>query len=107
MENTDKMANCDDFERVVSMIAGKWKLWILRLLIFGGNKRFNELQREITGITQTVLTSQLKALEFDGLVSRTVYPEVPPRVVYQPTPKALALEPFFQEMYQWANNHPD
>ena len=105
MSNQHEMTNCDDFERVVSMIAGKWKLWILRILIFDGKKRFNELQRNVSGITQTMLTSQLRALEADNLVSRKVYAEIPPKVEYSPTPKALALAPFFTEMYKWAKDH--
>lgn len=102
MPTRKEMASCDGFEKVISMIGGKWKLWILRILIFGGTRRFNELRREITGITQTMLTSQLRALEKDELVTRKVYAEVPPRVEYSATPKAEALTNFFSEMHKWA-----
>jgi len=105
MSNREEMAACDGFDKVVTMIGGKWKLWILRVLIFGGTKRFNELRREITGITQTMLTSQLRALEADKLVSRKVFAEVPPRVEYSATQKAIALEHFFGEMHKWAIQH--
>lgn len=105
MTKTEKMAACGGFEEVVSMIGGKWKLWILRLLIFGGTKRFNELRRDINGITQTMLTNQLRALEADGLVARKVYAEVPPRVEYSATPKALDLEEFFTAMYDWSDRN--
>lgn len=98
----ENMASCQGFDKVIGMIGGKWKLWILRILIFGGTKRFNELRREITGITQTMLTSQLRALEEDELVTRKVYAEVPPRVEYSATKKAAALEKFFGEMHKWA-----
>ena len=105
MTKTEEMANCDGFEDVVGMIGGKWKLWILRLLIYGGTKRFNVLRRDIDGITQTMLTNQLRALEADGLVSRKAYAEVPPRVEYSATPKAMDLDGFFKAMYEWANRN--
>lgn len=105
MATRKEMAQCDGFEKTMSMIAGKWKLWILRILIFGGTKRFNQLKREVTGITQTMLTGQLRALEEDGLVTREIFAEVPPRVEYSATAKAMALEKFFNEMHKWAINH--
>ena len=86
---------------VVAMIGGKWKLLILRQLIYGGTTRFNELQRRVTGITQTMLTKQLRALEADGLVGRRVYAEVPPRVEYSASARARDLEGFFQAMHNW------
>ena len=86
---------------VFNMIGGKWKLSILQILIFRGTKRFGELRREIDGVTQTMLTSQLRALEKDGLVARKAYPEVPPRVEYSATPDALALQPMFRAMHSW------
>ncbi len=107
MPTQKEMASCDGFDKVISMIGGKWKLWILRILIFGGTKRFNELRREITGITQTMLTSQLRALEKDGLVTREIFAEVPPRVEYSATPKAEALSKFFNEMHKWAVSNVD
>ncbi|MEP2473305.1 MAG: helix-turn-helix domain-containing protein [Paracoccaceae bacterium] len=86
---------------VFNMIGGKWKLTILQILIFRGTKRFGELRREIDGVTQTMLTNQLRALEGDGLVERKAYPEVPPRVEYSATPDAMALQPMFREMHAW------
>ena len=92
-------------EDVVRMIGGKWKLLILRHLIFGGTTRFNELHRRIDGITQTMLTKQLRQLEADDLVSREVFAEVPPRVEYSATAKAKALDRFFDAMHQWGTIH--
>jgi DNA-binding HxlR family transcriptional regulator len=101
MDERQQLANCTGIEEVVRMIGGKWKIMILRKLIFGGTKRFNELRREVDGITQTMLTSQLRALEEDGLVKREIFAEVPPRVEYSATLKAMDLEAFFRAMYAW------
>ncbi len=105
MATREFLANCAGFEDVVRMIGGKWKLMILRKLIFGRVKRFNELRREISGITQTMLTKQLRALEADGLVARKVYAEVPPRVEYRATPKTMDLEKFFRAMHAWGTRN--
>ena len=86
---------------IAQLIGGKWKLIILQILIFQGTKRFNELRKMIDGVTQTMLTSQLRALERDGLVRRKVYAEVPPRVEYSATKRALDLEEMFQAMHAW------
>lgn len=86
---------------IAKLIGGKWKLIILQILIFQGMKRFNELRRLCDGITQTMLTNQLRALEKDGLVKRKVYAEVPPRVEYTATQKALDLTDMFQCMHNW------
>ena len=86
---------------IAKLIGGKWKLIILQILIFKGMKRFNELRRMMHGVTQTTLTKQLRAMENDGLITRTVYPEVPPRVEYSATPRALELQEMFHAMHDW------
>ncbi len=86
---------------IAKLIGGKWKLIVLQILIFRGTKRFSELRRMIDGITQTMLTSQLRSLEKDGLVSRKVYAEVPPRVEYTATKRAIALTKMFHAMHEW------
>ncbi len=86
---------------IAKLIGGKWRLIILQILIFRGMKRFNEIRRLIPGITQTMLTNQLRALERDGLVTRKIYPEVPPRVEYTATQRALDLKKMFLEMHAW------
>lgn len=87
--------------KVIGMIGGKWKLLILQILIFQGTKRFGELRKAIDGITQTMLTNQLRALEADGLVIRKVYAEVPPKVEYSASADGMALEPVFTSMHDW------
>lgn len=89
------------FRRAVGMISGRWKLEILWLLN-QGTHRFGELKRALPGITQHMLTAQLRALEKDGLISRTIYAEVPPRVEYEITPAARRLRPIFVEIVKWA-----
>ena len=86
---------------IIGMIGGKWKLLILQILIFQGTKRFGELRRLVDGITQTMLTNQLRALEADGLVTRKIFAEVPPRVEYTASKDGLALEPVFTSMHNW------
>ena len=86
---------------IAQLIGGKWKLIILQILIFQGMQRFNELRRKIDGITQTMLTNQLRALENDGLVKRKIYAEVLPRVEYTATHRALSLEETFLAMHNW------
>jgi len=93
-----------EFRRAVGMIAGRWKLEILWLLS-QGTHRFGELKRGLPGITQHMLTAQLRALEKDGLIKRTIFAEVPPRVEYEITPNARRLRPIFVEIVKWAEEH--
>jgi len=94
----------DEMRRAFSMLSGKWKLeimWLLNQRIY----RFGELRKAIPGITQHMLTSQLRELELDGLISRTVYAEVPPRVEYAMTDKARGLGPTMHALTVWWNEH--
>jgi DNA-binding HxlR family transcriptional regulator len=89
-----------ELRRALATISGKWKLEILWLL----NQRvhrFGELRRAIPGITQHMLTSQLRELEDDGLVRRTVFAEIPPRVDYAMTDRAAALRPVIDAVFFW------
>lgn len=87
-------------ETTLSFIGEKWKVLILRDL-FTGTKRFNELKKSLTGITQKMLTQQLRELESDGIVKRTVYPVVPPKVEYSLTELGLSLRPVIDSMKNW------
>ena len=92
------------FHRALRVLAGKWKSEIIWQLV-QRKQRFGELRQSIPGVTQHMLTTQLRDLEADGLVKRTVYPEVPPRVEYEITPSAKALRPVFDELYRWSQEH--
>lgn len=89
-------------ETTLSMIGGKWSLFILRDLM-DGSMRFGELQRSIGSISQKVLTSHLRFLEKNGIVNRKVYPEVPPRVEYSLTELGLSLKPILDSMWDWGS----
>ncbi|GGX97258.1 hypothetical protein GCM10007386_30190 [Pseudoduganella dura] len=90
----------EEMRRAFSLLSGKWKLeimWLLNQRLY----RFGELRKEIPGITQHMLTAQLRELEADGLVLRTVFAEVPPRVEYEITQKARGLGPTMEALTAW------
>lgn len=90
----------EEMRRAFALLSGKWKLeimWLLNQRIY----RFGELRKAIPGITQHMLTTQLRELESDGLISRTIYPEVPPRVEYEITEKARGLGPTMEALTKW------
>lgn len=88
----------------LSLIEGKWKTLILRDLL-EGTKRFGELQRSVEGISQKVLTTQLRALEASGIVERIAYAEIPPRVEYQLTNHGKSLHSIIDAMRIWGENY--
>lgn len=87
-------------EATLRLIGGKWKGSILFLLL-GETIRFNEFRRKLPSVTQRVLTNQLRELEDAGLIIRTVYPEVPPRVEYRLSPLGRSLEPVILGLKAW------
>lgn len=95
--------NCP-VEAALDVIGGKWKSIILFRLM-EGTRRFNELRRLLPSVTQRTLTNQLRELERDGLVHRTVFAEIPPRVEYRLTPLGESLEPVLRELRSWAEQH--
>ena len=86
----------------VSLIGSKWKLLIIRNLL-QRPWRFNELKKNLEGISQKVLTDSLRSMEEDGLITRTVYPEVPPRVEYALSDLGQSLKPILDSMLEWGN----
>jgi len=91
-------------ERALSLIDGKWKIVILYKLL-RGTLRFNELRRLIPGVTQRMLTHQLRELEADGLIARVVYAQVPPRVEYSLSVRGQSLEPVLLALKQWGDTN--
>ena len=88
----------------VQLIGNKWKLLIIRNLLVRP-WRFNELHKDLEGISQKVLTDSLRSLEQDGLVTRTVYAEVPPRVEYALSDLGLSLKPILDAMQDWGKTY--
>ena len=91
-------------EATIAAIGGRWKMIILWHL-YGGKLRFSELRRKMPAISQKMLTEQLRELERHGLVTRTVYAEVPPRVEYAATPLGQSLRPVITAMGDWGRMH--
>ena len=87
-------------ETTLTLIGDKWKVLILRDLM-PGTKRFRELKKSIGSVSQKVLTAQLRDMENNGLLTRTVYPEVPPRVEYSLTELGRSLKPILDAMWNW------
>ena len=92
-------------EAVLGSIASKWKPTILFFLVTEGVLRFGELRKRIPRISQRMLTQQLRDLERDGLVKRTFYEQIPPRVEYSVTELGYSLHPIFQSLCSWATDH--
>lgn len=90
----------------VQIIGSKWKLLIIRNLLVRP-WRFNELQRSLEGISQKVLTDSLRSMEADGIITRTVYPEVPPRVEYALSELGETMRPIISAMEEWGRAYKE
>ena len=91
-------------ETTLTLISDKWKVLILRDLLLG-TKRFGELKKSVGNVSQKVLTAQLRQMEDSGLLTRTVYPEVPPRVEYTLTELGYSLKPILDAMWNWGEEY--
>ena len=101
MKTKDELPDCP-VATTVQAIGSKWKLLIMRNLLVRP-WRFNELQKNLEGISQKVLTDSLRSMEADGIITRTVYPEVPPRVEYALSPLGETMRPILDAMQAWGN----
>ena len=104
MEN--KLLPACPVEVTLTLISNKWKILIIRDLM-EGTKRFGELKKSVTNISQKVLTSNLREMEENGLLTRKIYPEVPPRVEYTLTEIGYSLASLFDEMHKWGEDYKE
>ena len=102
-KKTAKTVGCPT-ETTLEVISGRWKVMVIYWLL-QGERRFNQLQRDLAGITHRTLAKQLKEMETDGLVERRDYGEIPPRVDYRLTVLGRSLEPVLMAMQDWAQKH--
>ena len=103
-QKTAKPLSACPVETTLTLIGDKWKVLILRDLL-PGTRRFGELRRSIGSVSQKVLTAQLRAMEDSGLLTRTVYAEVPPRVEYTLTALGQSLKPILDAMQSWGEGY--
>ena len=103
MLTTEEMPACP-VATTVQIIGSKWKLLIMRNLM-QRPWRFNELRKDLEGISQKVLTDSLRSMESDGIITRTVYPEVPPRVEYALSALGESMRPIMDAMEEWGRNY--
>ena len=103
LKNVKTLPACP-VETTLTLIGDKWKVLILRDLL-PGTKRFGELKKSIGSVSQKVLTAQLRDMEGNGLVSRKVYAEVPPRVEYTLTELGISLKPVLDSMWAWGEDY--
>lgn len=96
------LTTAEQVVQALKLLDGRWKLEILFLLFGGKVRRFSELERALPQISQKMLAQQLRQMESDGMVRRTVYPEVPPRVEYRLTDWGQALCPSLDSLLTWA-----
>jgi DNA-binding HxlR family transcriptional regulator len=89
----------------MKVLGGKWKPILINAIYFTSPARFGELKRSVVGITQSMLTSQLRELEDDGIITRKIYAEIPPRVEYTLTEFGLTLSPIIQSMAEWGKQY--
>ena len=103
MKTKEELPDCP-VATTVQLIGNKWKLLIIRNLL-ARPWRFNELHRDLEGISQKVLTDSLRQMESDGLITRTVYAEVPPRVEYALSALGESLRPILDSMQVWGSDY--
>ncbi len=89
----------------MQVLGGKWKSILINAIYHTSPARFGELKRSVKGITQSMLTKQLRELEDDGIISRKIYAEIPPRVEYTLTEFGLTLSPIMQSMAEWGKQY--
>ncbi|SEM96984.1 transcriptional regulator, HxlR family [Paenisporosarcina quisquiliarum] len=102
MDMQPELCKVDD---ALGILVGKWKPIILLILLQEGTKRFSDLKRRVPGITQKMLTKQLRELEEEDIITRNVYAQVPPKVEYSISEYGESLEPILVAMHEWGTAH--
>lgn len=102
MDMQPELCKVDD---ALGILVGKWKPMILLILLQEGTKRFSDLKRSVPGITQKMLTKQLRELEEEDIITRNVYAQVPPKVEYSISEYGKSLEPILVAMHEWGAAH--
>jgi DNA-binding HxlR family transcriptional regulator len=97
-------ANCG-MAYTLNLIGGRWKPSILYQLLLGGGMRYSEIKKSLPNISERILSLQLKELERDGLISKTIFPEVPSKVEYQLTSKGFSMKPLLQVLSDWGDSN--
>lgn len=105
-EKKHEFSNCS-IRHILDRFGDKWSILIISILGHLGKQRFNELNQQIGDISQKMLTVTLRSLEADGLISRKLYPEIPPRVEYELTDLGRSLLPHIEQLAEWAAQHMD
>ena len=100
MLTKDELPECP-VATTVQLIGNKWKLLMIRNLVYNGKQRFSDFIKTIPSISKKVLTDNLRALEEDGLIEREIFAEVPPRVEYSLSPLGMSLKPILDAMMEW------
>jgi DNA-binding HxlR family transcriptional regulator len=100
------LSDCQRVSPILARVGDKWTVLIVMLLV-AGPRRFNDIKRTVGGISQRMLTLTLKGLERDGMVTRTVFPTIPPRVDYELTALGLSLSEPVRALGDWAQGHLD
>lgn len=104
MLTKDELPECP-VATTVQLIGNKWKLLIIRNLIYNGEQRFTDFLKTIPAISKKVLTDNLRSLESDGIINREVFAEVPPKVVYSLSEVGNSLRPLINAMKEWGTNY--
>ncbi len=104
-ENISRNFNKCPIRTVLDRFGDKWSILIIMTLSNNGILRFNEINKIIPDVSQKMLTVTLRTLEADGLISRKIYPEIPPRVEYELTELGVSLVPHIKGLATWANEH--
>ena len=104
MLTKDELPECP-VATTVRLIGNKWKLLLIRNLLYDGKQRFSDFLKSVPSISKKVLTDNLRALEEDGLIEREVFAEVPPRVEYSLSPVGMSLKPVLDAMMEWGEEY--